>query len=158
THGCCWGGLMSESPQRLEPGDVLVIPHGDAYFLADPAEAERSYGHQDAVRLFRDLATGRLPPLGNGGRDGGGKSQIICGFLGCDLRPFNPVLSALPRVLRVRPGATAVDGMPHLVAFAVRELRDSRSAGQVVRLRMAELLFVEVMRRYLETLPHGQTG
>ena len=29
--------------------------------------------------------------------------QFICGFLGCDLRPFNPVLSALPRLLRVRP-------------------------------------------------------
>jgi AraC-like DNA-binding protein len=40
----------------------------------------------------------------------------------------------------------------------LRELHEDRSGGQVVKLRMAELLFVEVMRRYLEALPSGQTG
>src|SRR5690606_36007639 len=36
THGGCWAGLAGASPQRLETGYVLVIPHGDAYYLADP--------------------------------------------------------------------------------------------------------------------------
>jgi AraC-like DNA-binding protein len=158
THGGCWAGLMGAPPQRLEVGDVLVIPHGDAYFLADPPEAERTYGHTEAVSFFRDMAAGRIPPTVIEGGDGPGKAQFICGFLGCDLRPFNPMLSALPRVLRVRPAVPATDGMPHLVAFALRELRQDRSGGQVVKLRMAELLFVDVMRRYLEALPSGQTG
>jgi transcriptional regulator GlxA family with amidase domain len=48
--------------------------------------------------------------------------------------------------------------MSHLIAFALNELRESRSAGQVVRLRVAELLFVEGMRRHLEALPTEQTG
>jgi AraC-like DNA-binding protein len=46
----------------------------------------------------------------------------------------------------------------HLIAYALHELREHRSGGQVVKLRMAELLFVDVMRRYLEALPTGQTG
>ena len=158
TQGGCWGGLMGAAPERLEAGDVLVVPHGDAYFLADPPEAERTYGHEDAIAFFRDMAAGRLPPTVIEGGHGPGKSQFICGFLGCDLRPFNPILSALPRVLRVRAVDPATDGMPHLVAFALRELRAKRSGGQVVRLRTAELLFVDVMRRYLEALPDGQTG
>src|SRR5262249_47744558 len=73
------------------------------------------------------------------------------------MRPFNPVLSTLPRLLCVRPPVSG-GGMSHLIAFALNELRESRSAGQVVRLRMAELLFVEVMRRHLEALPREQTG
>jgi AraC-like DNA-binding protein len=158
THGCCWGGLMGGTPERLETGDVLVIPHGDAYFLADPPGAERTYDDEEAVSFFRDMAAGRLPPTVMKGGDAPHTSHIICGFLGCDLRPFNPVLSALPQVLRVRPPTAAADSLPHLVAFAVQELREDRSASQVVRLRMAELLFIDVMRRYLEALPGGQTG
>ena len=157
TQGGCWAGLTGAPPERLETGDVLVIPHGDAYYLADPPEAERTYGHEEAVAFFRDMAAGKLPPTVIEGGNGTGKSQFICGFLGCDLRPFNPVLSALPRLLCVRPPISG-NGLSHLIAFALNELHELRVAGQVVRLRMAELLFVEVMRRYLETLPSGQTG
>jgi len=157
TEGACWAGLADGPLERLETGDVLVIPHGDAYYLADPPEAERTYGHEDAVAFFRDMTAGKLPPIVIEGGDGPGRSKFICGFLGCDLRPFNPVLSALPRLLCVRAPA-AGNGMSYLIAFACNELREPRVAGQVVRLRMAELLFVGVMRRYLETLPPEQTG
>ena len=158
THGGCWAGLTGRPPERFETGDVLVIPHGDAYYLADPPEAERTYGHEEAVSFFRDMAAGKLPSTVIEGGNGPGRSQFICGFLGCDLRPFNPVLSALPRLLRVRAATSSGDGQAHLIAFALQELREHRSGGQVVRLRMAELLFVDVMRRYLETLPAEQTG
>ena len=158
THGGCWAGLAGAPPQRFETGDVLVVPHGDAYYLADPPEAERTYGHEEAVTFFRDMAAGKLPSRVVEGGNGPAKAQFICGFLGCDLRPFNPVLSALPRLLRVRPATPGETGMPHLIAFAIDELREHRSGGQVVKLRMAELLFVDVMRRHLETLPGEQTG
>src|SRR5262245_60639183 len=80
TYGSCWAGLMDEPAQRLEAGDVLVIPHGDAYFLADPTDAARTYGHDEAVSFFRDMAAGRMPPTVIEGGAGPGKSQFICGF------------------------------------------------------------------------------
>ena len=43
---------MGALPERFETGDVLVIPHGDAYYLADPPKAQRTYGHDDAVSFF----------------------------------------------------------------------------------------------------------
>jgi AraC-like DNA-binding protein len=158
TRGSCWAGLAGESPERYETGDVLVIPHGDAYYLADPAEAEPTYGHEDALAFFRDMAAGKLPPTVIEGGGGSGGAQFICGFLGCDIRPFNPVLGELPRALRVRAGDPAGDGLPHLIAFALQELREPRAGGLVVKLRTAELLFVDVMRRHLDALPSGRTG
>jgi AraC-like DNA-binding protein len=158
TSGGCWGGLMEAPPERFEPGDVLIIPHGDAYYLADPPEAERTYDHDDAVNFFRDMAAGKLPSTVIEGGSGPRGSQFICGFLGCDLRPFNPVLSALPRLLHVRAATSSGNGLAHLIAFALQELRQHRLGEQVVKLRMAELLFVDVLRRYLETLPAEQTG
>ncbi|HKH27876.1 MAG TPA: cupin domain-containing protein, partial [Sphingomicrobium sp.] len=123
THGGCWAGLAGAPPERFESGDVLVIPHGDAYYLADPPEAERTYGQDDAVSFFRDMAAGKLPSTVIEGGDGPRRSQFICGFLGCDLRPFNPVLSALPRLLHVRAATSSADGQAHLIAFALQELR-----------------------------------
>ena len=158
TRGSCWAGLAGAPPERFETGDVLVIPHGDAYYLADPPAAERTYGFEDALNFFRGMAAGKLPSTIFEGGDGPATTQFICGFLGCDLRPFNPLLSALPRLLRVRHWTQTGDGLPPLIAFAMHELREQRWGGQVVKLRMAELLFVDVMRRYLEALPSGQTG
>lgn len=153
----CWAGLAGAPPERLEAGDVLVIPHGDAYYLADPPAAERTYGFEEALTFFRRMAAGKLPSTVFEGGNGPAMAQFICGFLGCDLRPFNPVLTALPRLLRVRH-ATQGDGLPHLIAFAMHELREPRSGGQVVKLRMAELLFVDVIRRHLETLSGEKVG
>jgi AraC-like DNA-binding protein len=158
TRGGCWAGLAGAPPERFEAGDVLVIPHGDSYYLADPPTAERTYDFEEALAFFRRMATGQSSSTVFEGGNGPPTTQFICGFLGCDLRPFNPVLSALPRLLRVRPATQPGDGLPHLIAFALDELRERRSGGQVVRLRMAELLFVDVIRRHLETLSEEKVG
>ena len=50
--------------------------------------------------------------LQGGGPAGAG---LVCGFLGCDARPFNPLLAALPRVIHL-PAAregTAAARRPH---------------------------------------------
>ena len=76
THGGCWAGLTGAPPERFETGDVLVIPHGDAYYLADPPEAERTYGHDEAIAFFRDMAAGRLPSTVIEGGNGPGRCAI----------------------------------------------------------------------------------
>jgi AraC-like DNA-binding protein len=142
----------------MEAGDILVVPHGDAYYLAEPTPGPASYSEADAVEFFRKMVAGKLPsivPEGGGGAD---RTEFICGFLGCDVRPFNPILSALPRVIHVRRAARPADRMSHLVAFALDELRERRQGGQGVLLRLSELMFVEVVRRCLETLPDAHAG
>jgi AraC-like DNA-binding protein len=158
TRGHCWAGLRGTTPERLEAGDALVIPHGDAYFLADPAEAEESYGPEDAVAFLRKMAAGELPTAVDEGGGGAQHTQFICGFLGCSLRPFNPVLAALPRVVHLRTASPSAARMRHLIEFAQCELREPASGGQAVLLRLAELMFVEVVRRCIETMPAVQSG
>jgi hypothetical protein len=45
-----------------------------------------------------------------------------------------------------------------LVQFAVTESREQRIGGEGVLGRLSELMFVDVVRRYLETLPPDRTG
>lgn len=158
TRGCCWAGLRDAEPERCEAGDVLVVPQGDAYFLAEPLEARASYGPEEAVVFFRSMAAGELPSVVAEGGGGAQRTQFICGFLGCDLRPFNPVLAALPRMIHLRRPAASADRMRHLIDFALCELRERSTGGRSVLLRLAELMFIEVVRRHLDTMPTAQTG
>jgi AraC-like DNA-binding protein len=110
------------------------------------------------VAFFRSMAAGEMPSVVSEGAGAGASAQFICGFLGCDLRPCNPVLDALPTMLHLRGANRSSDRMHHLIEFALCELREPSSGGSGVLLRLAELMFVEVVRRHLETMAKVQTG
>jgi AraC-like DNA-binding protein len=153
TRGRCWAGIVGERPVLLEAGDVIVFPQGDAHALSS-APGMRA---PPDLALYARLLEGSPPlhlPLGGGGPD---RAEILCGFLGCDARPFNPLLAALPRVLHAPVGRS--DGaLAAFIAEAAREARSRRPGGGSVLARLSELMFVEVVRRHLESLPSGGTG
>ncbi len=145
TTGRCWGGLIGEPPTALEPGDVIVFPHGDAHVMSS-----------DPQLRSVPATPGRYPEtvtLGAGGRI---TATFVCGFLGCDRRPFNPLLSTLPRRLHL-PGLSS-GWRQSFARQVVEESRAQRAGAESVLTRLAELMFVEVLRRYIETLPPGQRG
>jgi AraC-like DNA-binding protein len=106
------------------------------------------------------MAAGQLPFSVTEGGGGSERLQVVCGFLGCDVRPFNPLLATLPRMLRVRrtSSSSAGDPLEQLIDFTLAESRERRAGGECVRLRLSELLFIEVVRRHLATLPAEQRG
>ncbi len=159
TDGTCWGGLPGEAPFSLEAGDVLVLPHGDPYVMSIGKGMRGGPSRDEVVGFLRAMSLGQLPFIS--AEHGGGPEhlQLVCGFLGCDTRPFNPLLATLPRALCVRRTASALgDAMEKLVEFTVAESRAPRPGGECVRLRLGELMFVEVVRRHLATLPPEQRG
>ncbi|MCL4798541.1 MAG: AraC family transcriptional regulator [Burkholderiales bacterium] len=161
TQGDCWGGLIAEPPERLEAGDILLVPHGDAYVISSSARlcAEARVEMQDSLVFFRQMAAGELPFVVADGGGGDVSTHLVCGFLGCDVRPFNPVLAALPRLVRVRPPAGgAPDRLRSLVEYTLAEARAPRPGGQSVLARLGELMFVEVVRRCLSETPAAQSG
>jgi len=64
--------------------------------------------------------------IASGGPD---PARLICGFLGCDALPFNPLLATLPRLLDVRP-SDADDLLGRLVELAVTESELRRAGGE----------------------------
>jgi AraC-like DNA-binding protein len=152
TQGSCWGALIGEAPVRLEAGDILLIPHGDAYVISSSAQmcATARPEMEPSLQFFRQMAAGELPFVVE---DGGGEAistRLICGFLGCDVRPFNPVLAALPRLVHLRaPAGPARDCLQALIDYTLAEARQLRPGGQCVVVRLSELMFVELVRRWL---------
>ena len=99
AEGAAWGHAVGEPPIRLREGDLLVFPQGDAHVLSSAP----------GMRAAPDLAMYARPStplplmyeLGGGGAE---RARIICGFLGCDERPYNPLLTALPSVIHLTAG------------------------------------------------------
>jgi AraC-like DNA-binding protein len=152
TSGSCWGGIVGEPAVQLEAGDVIVFPHGHAHVMSS---APGLRGTPDPELYDRPEA--QLPVAIE--RHGGGTERValICGFLGCDARPFNPLIATLPRVIHLR--ATPEDTVIRaLVELALDESNARRAGGEVVLSHLSEVLFVEVVRRYLATLPPDQRG
>jgi AraC-like DNA-binding protein len=148
TGGSCYVRLIGEEPVELGAGDVIVFPHGDPNVMS----SGRDLCAPGVTTTFPD----RYPDtvvLGNGGPPA---ATFVCGFLGCDRRPFNPLLTSLPRLLHMRGMSTGwLDGFARQVT---REAQQGRPGAGGVLTRLAELMFIELLRRYLEELPPGQTG
>jgi AraC-like DNA-binding protein len=82
---------------------------------------------------------------------------VVCGFIGCDLRPFNPLIEALPRLLHLSADDVGAWVAP-VLRHAVSESRESRPGSAAVLERVSEMVFVDAARRYLESLPADASG
>jgi AraC-like DNA-binding protein len=148
--GSCWAELEGEEPVKLVAGDIILLPHGDTHVLATDVGMRNAPN----MSMYRMPDDGRLPIKIAVGSEEGAAAHFVCGFLGCDSRPYNPLLTALPRVIRVSDHGTGALGAYFRAALAESK---GRMGGECMLSRISELMFVDVVRRYLETLPEGRT-
>jgi AraC-like DNA-binding protein len=155
VRGSCWAGLIGEPGRQVQRGDVIVFPHGDAHTISS-APGMRCAVNMDAYTPPRD---GQLPVPISFSNSGGEHARIVCGFIGFDSRPFNPLLATLPRVIHV-PARAGEEGalIEQLIRVALIESSVSRPGGQHVLARLSELLFVEMVRHHVGSLPGDTTG
>jgi AraC-like DNA-binding protein len=158
TQGEGWVALSGEPPRRFGAGDVLVLPHGDAYAMLSTPDTPPALGPHETLEFFREMAAGRLPFVVEEGGGGAPRTRFVCGFLGCDARPFNPLLATLPRLMHVRRPAASDDLLDRLIELSLAEAPRRRPGGECVRVGLSELMLVEVLRRYLATLSTGDQG
>jgi AraC-like DNA-binding protein len=163
AQGSCWVGMLDGPAVQLHAGDIVMFPHGDAHVVSS---APGMRGRREEVSGIADIKPDRLPlQLAYSGEgliypkpeDAAADVTIICGFLGCDLQPFNPLIAALPRMLHLR--ASEDDGwMADFARQAVSESRAHRAGGEAMLARMSEMMFVHAVRRYASQLSVQSAG
>lgn len=137
----------------VQAGEVLIFAQGDAHELAsDPRLAPLPI-----EALLPPAAAGPLTQLDHGGT--GAPTRVVCGFLACDPRLCSPLLQALPRLLTValRNGPSS-DWIDATVQQSLAEATSGRAGATAVLVRLSELLFIEALRRHIETLAPPQSG
>ena len=96
-----------------------------------------------------DAVLSRRPrQLAYGG--GGATTRLVCGYLACDARLARMLLAGLPPLVRVNVrGSNAGIWLEASVRYALAEARSPRPGGAGVLAKLAEVLFIEVLRLYM---------
>jgi len=142
-----------EKGVTIEAGEVVLLPRNDLHLMGSDLSLPPVAG-SDIIQPPKD---GGLFSIHHGG--GGGRTRMICGFLGCAGAEGNPVISTLPPLLRlnVEQGGAA-EWIRSTFQYAAEEMSAGRPGSETVLAKLSELLFVEAVRRHAEALPDGQTG
>ena len=153
TEGRCFAHMIGGEAIELAAGEVIVFTRGDPHVMSSSPGMRADPVDGDSV------AGARLPFTACFGDDGPPTAKVVCGFLACDSRPFNPLLDNLPPVLTAS-GAKGND-MPwlaELIRVAMDEAANKRAGGESVLAKLTELMFIEVVRQYIERLPAEHAG
>ena len=134
-------------------GEVVLLPRNDLHVMGSDLSLPAVPG-REVINPPRD---GGLYSIRHGGE--GTRTRMVCGFLGCAGTEGNPVLTSLPSLLtlKIEQGGAA-EWIRSTFQYAAEEVSAGRPGSETVLAKLSELLFVETVRRYTESLPDGQTG
>ena len=138
----------------LGPGDVALLPRNDGHLMG----SDLGLPPVSARDVIRPPTHGGVVSIRHGGD--GGRTQMICGYLGCTGAELNPVISSLPSLLTFNAARDngAADWIRSTLCYGAAEIAAGRPGSEMMLAKLSELLFLEAVRRYAETLPDGQTG
>lgn len=172
AEGVCWVNLPGQPPQRVSAGDIILLPHGHEHILRGAPDLKPI----DVNKIIPAPPYPEMIQLEHGGQ--GAVTRLVCGYLHFDLR-FEPLMRSLPPLLcvRRRGAATSVESLggsgsaasalpessrtwlENTVQYLVTESSGSnpRRDGAMLS-RMTELMFLEVLRRYMDEAPENSGG
>jgi AraC-like DNA-binding protein len=150
--GECWAQVEGEAPIRVHAGEVVAVPHGDSHVLGSGL-------HQAAVDM-EHVVSPRAPELerirygGNGDR-----TVLVCGWFAYEGEVPNPVMANIPRLfttsLRSRPAGPWIE---QSVNFVLGDAASHTPGSEMVAAKVAEVMFAEVLRGYIESMPANSPG
>src|SRR5258708_35231655 len=127
TEGRCFASILGGEPIAVEEGEVVVFTRGDPHVMASSPAMRADPVAPDALDGAR---ASQLPFFVNYGGEGPPSVKLVCGFLACDARPFNPLLDNLPPIIKAgRLDAGEAPWLGQFIRLARGESATHRAAG-----------------------------
>lgn len=163
--GACWIAIEGEPPLQLQAGEIVMLPHGDAHVVSSAPGVPLSAKDETAMLSRMREGPKPFPVTFRGGASQVGvglpaeqvQTLIVCGFIACDLRPFNPLISAMPRLLHLQAHELGAWVGP-VLEHAAAETGAQRAGSVAILQRLSEAVFVDGARRYLDRLGPAEQG
>lgn len=151
--GRCWLEVEGAEPCALEPGDLVLVPHGEGHRLT--SEPGLPAPRIDALQ--HELVSDRYAILRHGG--GGAASSLVCGAVRFDHPAAVHLVAQLPKLIHVRASsAPQLDWLQGLLRLMAAEARELRPGGETVITRLADILVIQAIRSWMQEAPAAQTG
>jgi AraC-like DNA-binding protein len=154
--GSCWAALTEDlgNSTRLDAGDIVIFPMGDGNVMSSAPGMHA----EPNLEMYVRPTNRSLPFVFH--HQGAGKEDchFVCGYLGCDARPFNPLLESLPRLFRVQMSAASQSWLVSLLKVAADESEVGGVGSETMLAKLAEVMFVEVIRKHIVSLQKDSRG
>ncbi len=144
--GNCWLRMPGRSnPIPLQGGDLVAFPHGNAHSLVDTPEGVAL----PAEQILQGQNLDHYGPVTYGGN--GLPATVLCGYFRFDRDNPHPMVAALPPLIHIR-GTDRYDfaWLQTALNFMIHETKAARPGAEAVVNRLAEVLFVQMVRAYIE--------
>ncbi len=142
VRGNCW--LQSEDmpePILLSSGDIVVFPFGDSHWIAGDRRGRRLPGRAVVEAIRRKeliFQKGRM------------SATLVCGHFEFDRDFRHPFIQSLPRFIHL-PGTDQrrFSWLETVLQVMIQEAGADRPGAEAVALRLAEVLFIHILRSYM---------
>lgn len=170
--GTCWVTSGRHAPVRVRGGEVVIFPRGDQHVLA----SDPGVNPVPIKDIYPQPSMERITAVRHGGS--GEATALICGFVHLD-QQFDPLLSSLPDIIcvRARKDTLKVETVSKAgsrvlsvdqeqeaewwrasLRYLINETAAPGPGQRAVLARLAESLFVEVLRWQLRHAAEGHYG
>ncbi|MBZ5658785.1 MAG: AraC family transcriptional regulator [Acidobacteriia bacterium] len=140
-------------PVSLSAGEIVIFPHGDPHIVGNGSPVKPVDNEQELQRILSEGL--KLSRFGGGGE----VTRFVCGYMVCEAQLSRVFLGGLPPILKIniRNDASG-QWLEDSIRYSVGNADPSKPGGEAVIAKLAEVLFVEALRRYIAVLPPDQTG
>jgi AraC family transcriptional regulator, alkane utilization regulator len=151
--GSCTIQIATGERRTVAAGDILLLPFADQHTFWNGEVEKPAFGPD----LFRPCPVKGMWTIDHGG--GGETTRMVCGFIESSEFLFAPVFRSLPPLVVDSTGNDSVSALLTSTVKEILALADAAAPGTDLPLgRLMELLFVEVVRRYVSRLPLDAKG
>ena len=142
SRGNCWLSVEGiPEPIPLAGGDCFLLARGTSIVLRDsPRTRPRWSFNEIAARANSNVAH-------YGG--GGAPTTIVCGSFSFDRASLKPIAQLLPRFILIKGDQARALALHNTMQALASEMAEQAPGSEVVANRLAEVLFVQVLRAHI---------
>ncbi len=140
--GTCYVSIPGEEIIKMNEGDFILVPNGAAHrILGHPESA-----FVPAAHYVSSLQCGQ--PLFQGDDE---ETLLIGGHFEFTSSVLHPFVQSLPKVIRINSAQNEIRlWLEQAASFINEELSASRAGSQIILGRLAEVVFMLIIRAYIE--------
>jgi AraC-like DNA-binding protein len=151
--GECRVKAASGEEVTLKAGEIAFIPRGDAHLIGSSLEA----GATSLAALVKTPVAGELMPTRLGTE--GATTRWVALSASCERHLAEPLMTALPAVMKVDlSNASAFHWLTDALGLTLSASAAPPVGASAERARLAELVIIEAISRYVYWLPLGGKG
>ncbi len=151
SRGNCWLSVEGfAEPIPLTGGDCFLLAKGTSIVLRDSPRTRPRWS-------FREIgakANGNVALCGGGGAP----TTIVCGSLSFDRASLRPITQLLPNFILMKADQARTLALHTTVQALASEMEEQAPGSEVVGSRLAEVLFIQVLRAHIASRPESNKG